>query len=61
MSAPITKHSPTPWRVEKFNDTKSWSIYAAGGTKSLASVKSEADANLIVRAVNALAEREASQ
>lgn len=46
----MSEHTPGPWRVEKFNDTKSWSIYANGGTHSLASIRDAANARLIAAA-----------
>jgi hypothetical protein len=46
----MSNHTPGQWKVEKFNDTKSWSIYAYGGSRSLASVRDEANARLIAAA-----------
>jgi hypothetical protein len=50
----MSEHTPGPWRVEKFNDTKSWSIYANGGTHSLASIRDAANARLIAAAPDML-------
>jgi hypothetical protein len=46
------EHTPGPFEVRKFNDTKSTSIYADGVNHSIASVKTPADAAFIVHACN---------
>lgn len=48
--ADVSKHTPGPWRVQKFSDTKSWTLYGSGSVASIGNIKHEANARLIAAA-----------